>query len=301
MIYNCIFCNYSTNRVNNFTSHNETKRHKKNFDKCNLNEDINKIENIENKTKNDVDNEIDNEINIFTCDICSDIFKSKATYYRHHKQCKINYDNNKINETLKTTLKTAVDEMKSAFSEQIKELKPNIINNNKNKNNCHNTTNNITNNTNNTTNNTTNHITNHITLSYVETDVSHLTDNDFKRIVNMINYCVKELVCKKHFNIEKPENMNLCISNKKDAYMKVFMKDKWTSTKIDEMIHTLFEENEMEIEDWLTEFNDPLLNAKYQRYTKNKENKELKEELQTDLKQFMYDKTKELKIGRNKN
>ena len=263
MKHTCICCNYSTNRSDNFVKHKNTKKHKINTNMTITNHEL-------------------------TCEVCSEVFNSKTTLYRHYKECKDAYNKQKMDETINSTMKIAVNEMKQMFDEKIKELsKPQTIYSN----------NTINNTTNNTTHNT---VTNNIVLSYVDTDVSHLNDSDYKKIVNAVNFCVKMLVWKKHFNKEKPENMNLCISNKKDAYMKVFMKDKWTSRKIDEMIHTLFEENEMQIEDWLQEFNDPSLNDKYTRYTKNKENEELLEELQTDLKQFMYDMTKELGIGKTK-
>jgi hypothetical protein len=224
----------------------------------------------------------------YFCDRCQVFLNNRQSLYRHQKKCDVELTKN-LEKKLSYTLE-AVNEMKQMFDEKIKDFQPQTI---------YNTTNNTT--TNNTTNNTTtNNTVNNIILSYVDTDVSHLNNSDYKKIVNAVNFCVKMLVWKKHFNKEKPENMNLCISNKKDAYMKVFMKDKWTSRKIDEMIHTLFEENEMQIEDWLQEFNDPSLNDKYTRYTKNKENEELLEELQTDLRQFMYDMTKELGIGKTK-
>lgn len=216
----------------------------------------------------------------YICNVCLENFNSRTTLYRHSKRCNIE---TKIEQKLEKKYEIALNEI----NKKLDNIQPQTIYNN--------TTNNTTNN--NTTNNTVN---NNIILSYVDTDTDHLKDSDYKKIVNAVNFCVKMLVWKKHFNKEKPENMNLCISNKKDAYMKVFMKDKWTSRKIDEMIHTLFEENEMQIEDWLTEFNDPNLNDKYTRYTKNKENEDLLEELQSDLKQFMYDMTKELGIGKTK-
>ena len=222
--------------------------------------------------------EKNNKEDNITCDICCDIFNSKSSLYRHYKECKKYYELKKMEEIINKSVKTTANEMKTIFNRQIKELP---------------TSHNVYNITNNNT-------VNNIILSYVDTDVSHLNNNDYKKIVNKVNFCVKMLVWKKHFNKDKPENMNLCINNKKDAYMKVFMKDKWTSRKIDEMIHTLFEENEMQIEEWLNEINDHQLNEKYLRYTKNKENNELREELKTDLKQFMYDMTKELGIGKTK-
>ena len=211
----------------------------------------------------------------YCCQMCLLMFNSRTSLYRHSKKCNTELKIiNKMEKKYENTLKE--------INKKLDHIPPPTVYNNT---------------TNNTTNNTMN---NNITLSFSETDDSHLGDTDFKKIVNAVNFCVKMIVGKKHFNKYKPENMNLCISNKKDAYMKVFKKDKWASYKIDEMVATLFEVNEMEIEDWLQEFNDPGLNEKYARYTRNKENEELLKELKADLKQFMYDMTKELGIGKTR-
>ncbi len=256
MEYHCSLCNYFSTRVDNYSKHLKTKKHKS------------KEQSIEEQT--------------FVCSVCLNGYKTRQSLHRHNKKCKI--DNTEI-DNINKRIDYALNAVQN-INKKLEVLPQQTIYNT--------TNNNITNNT------TTNNTVNNIILSYVDTDVSHLKDSDYKKIVNAVNFCVKMLVWKKHFNKEKPENMNLCISNKKDSYMKVFMKDKWTSRKIDEMIHTLFEENEMQIEDWLQEFNDPCLNDKYTRYTKNKENEELLEELQSDLRQFMYDMTKELGIGKTK-
>jgi hypothetical protein len=284
MKYQCICCDYETDRSDNFTKHNDTKKHKINFEKYNPTNEQN---------NNEPNNEKDNS---FSCKICLDTFNSRPTMYRHYKKCKENYEKKKIDEL--QNLQNTVSEIKLLLNEKLKDLTPqniyNITNNN--------TTNNTTTNNNNVNNNVNNSVNtvNNVILSYVDTDDSHIENEDYKKIVNAVNFCVKMLVWKKHFNKDKPENMNLCISNKKDQYMRVYMKDKWISEKKDKMIGTLFEENEMQIEDWLNEYNDPQLNDKYSKYTKNKENDELKEELQEDLKQFIYDMTKELGIGKTK-
>jgi len=204
MKYQCICCEYETDRSDNFTKHNDTKKHKNNLNK---------------NTKNAIDNS-------FTCDICLKISNSKTSMYRHYKICKEIYERNKMekiekdkkqieidkkqieNEKKKIEddkkkieeLQTTVNEIKIILNEKIKEIKElnskniyNITNNN-------NTTNHTTNNSINTVNN--------VTLSYVDTDDSHISDEDYKKIVNTVNFCVKMLVWKKHFNKDKPENMN---------------------------------------------------------------------------------------------
>ena len=64
-------------------------------------------------------------------------------------------------------------------------------------------------------------------LSYRQTDVTHLTDDDYRRCIRKVNHCVKTLIEKIHFNPLKPENMNIYISNMKDKYLMVYEDGKW--------------------------------------------------------------------------
>ena len=64
----------------------------------------------------------------------------------------------------------------------------------------------------------------HIQLkSYRDTDISHLTDKDYASCIKQVNYCVKKLIEKIHYNKAKPENMNIYISNLKDKYLMVYV------------------------------------------------------------------------------
>ena len=65
-------------------------------------------------------------------------------------------------------------------------------------------------------------------LAYRETDVSHLTDQDYKSCIKKVNHCVKHMIEKVHFNPSKPENMNIYISNIKDKYIMVYDGLNWT-------------------------------------------------------------------------
>ena len=78
-------------------------------------------------------------------------------------------------------------------------------------------------------NNTINNIT---LLNYKDTDVSHLTDEDYKKCIKKVCFCVMGLIEKVHFNPDKPENMNVYISNMKDKYMMIYQNNKWEPTKI---------------------------------------------------------------------
>ena len=62
----------------------------------------------------------------------------------------------------------------------------------------------------NTHNNT---IHNHVQiLNYKDTDTSHLTDEDYRKCVKKVCFCVLKMIEKIHFNPDKPENMNIYTS-----------------------------------------------------------------------------------------
>jgi hypothetical protein len=98
--------------------------------------------------------------------------------------------------------------------------------------------------------NTTN-IQNITLLSYRDTDTSHLTDHDYKSCIKKVNYCVKHMIEKIHFNPCKPENMNIYISNIKDKYIMVYDGHNWNLANKKEELERLYEEKEMMLEEWL--------------------------------------------------
>ena len=72
----------------------------------------------------------------------------------------------------------------------------------------------------------------------------------------MCNYCVKMLVQKVHFCKNKPENMNIYISNIKDKYAIVYNDNQWQITNKKEQIDDLFDTNENILENWYDKYKD---------------------------------------------
>ncbi len=101
--YNCICCNYRTNRSDNFTKHNETTKHKTKYQRF-----INGFIDTTNK---------------IVCDLCSDSFNSRSTYYRHYKNCKINYSNIEKNKIINDTLTIFMDKINLQLNEKFEEIK----------------------------------------------------------------------------------------------------------------------------------------------------------------------------------
>ncbi len=258
MRYNCECCNYKTDRNDNYQVHLKSNKHQKNTGNLNL---------------------LDNNINSYICDKCLVNYSSRQSLFRHKKICK-NKKSNNINKIIQN--------IKEDFKEKLEEVKNINIQNN---NNSNNNSNNITNNN---SNNTTNNI---VIIPYVDTDVKHITDEEFRKVISKKLHCVKELVSKKHFNPSKPENMNLAVTNIHDNYMQVF-RDGWGLTKKDDMLETIFVENEQTIEDKVDELNDPVLKDIFKKYKIQISDEVEYKNIKKDLMLFMYNSTLKHNIGK---
>jgi hypothetical protein len=138
-------------------------------------------------------------------------------------------------------------------------------------------------------NNTINNIT---LLAYRNTDVSHLTTEDYIGFYKKVNHCVKQLIEKIHFNPEKPENMNIYISNMKDKYMTIYDGQNWNLANKNIEMQRLYEEKEQMLEEWLDSNPNPLLKEKFERYLSNKESDECFQYIMEEIKLMMYNKTR---------
>jgi hypothetical protein len=136
-------------------------------------------------------------------------------------------------------------------------------------------------------NNTINNIT---LLAYRDTDVSHLTPEDYMGFYKKVNHCVKLLIEKIHFNPEKPENMNIYISNMKDKYMTIYDGKHWNLANKNIEMTRMYEEKEQMLEDWLESNPDPLLKEKFARYLSNKESDDCFQYIMEDIKLMMYNR-----------
>ena len=137
--------------------------------------------------------------------------------------------------------------------------------------------------------NTTTNIQNNITLlPYRQTDVSHLTDDDYKKCIKKVNHCVKTLIEKIHFNPEKPENMNIYISNMKDKYLMIYDGANWNLANKKDEINRLYEDKEMLLEEWLDTNPEAELKDKFLRYLKNKDIEDCLLKFKDDIKLILY-------------
>jgi hypothetical protein len=138
--------------------------------------------------------------------------------------------------------------------------------------------------------NTTNIQNNFTLLGYRDTDLSHLTDEDYRFCIKKINHCVKTLIDKVHFNPLKPENRNIYISNMKDKYLMVYDGSNWNLANKKDELDRLFEEKEMMLEDWLESNPDPVLKDKFMKYLNNKEDDVCLNQIKEEIKLMLYNK-----------
>jgi hypothetical protein len=110
-------------------------------------------------------------------------------------------------------------------------------------------------------------------LNYTDTDYSHLTPVDYVQCIKKCNNCVKKLIERVHFNENKPENMNIYISNMKGNYAMIYKEDKWQIVNKKDHIDDLYDCNEVVLETWYDEYKEqyPEIIKSFQRYLKNRD------------------------------
>jgi len=138
--------------------------------------------------------------------------------------------------------------------------------------------------------NTTNNIQNIQLLAYKDTDVSHLTDKDYRECLHRTNHCVKHLIEKVHFNTSKPENMNIHISNMKDKYITIYDGTSWNIADRKRELDYLYDEKEMMLEEWLDSNPDKVLRDKFVKYLNYKEEDECINQIKEEIKMMLYNK-----------
>ena len=124
-------------------------------------------------------------------------------------------------------------------------------------------------------------------LEYKDTDTSHLTNKDYETCIKKVNFCVLKLIEKIHFNPDKPENMNIYISNIKDKYLMVYQNGKW-NLKNKKELDQLYDEKEYMIEQWIEENKDPEMEQFFKRYLHLKKDDKTMQMINDELKLMMF-------------
>ena len=130
-------------------------------------------------------------------------------------------------------------------------------------------------------------------LAYKNTDLSHLTDQDYIQCLNRSNMVIPNLIKKIHFNPKKPENHNIYISNIKNKYVMIYDGTKWDLCSRDETIDDLIDTNEMvieqKLEEWLENGKEyPEIMKKFNRYLEKKEKDEVINKIKEEIRLILF-------------
>jgi len=152
-----------------------------------------------------------NETKKYSCH-CGKVYLHRQSLYKHSQICTHQSQVTTVSEDSKDeqieTLQKRIDELELAAKQQ----KPTMIQN--------------ANEINNTTNNTQNI---HINC-YGKEDLSYITNEFMKQLVNAPFTSIQTLTRHIHFNDEHPENQNVKVTNKKLPYASIHKDGKWQIT-----------------------------------------------------------------------
>lgn len=290
MEYRCECCKYTTNKRFNYDKHLISKKHLLLEESSKKQHKVNPESTESQQLVNPKSTEIVEKVATdFTCKYCEQKFKFKQSMYRHIKYtCTKNKDEdlkelvrlmNIQIEQQKQELQTQKQEFIKKIETQSKQIeklmgKLDI----------------------NVSFNTTNNIQNIQLLAYRATDVSHLTDQDYRSCLKKVNHCVKHMIEKVHFNPSKPENMNIYISNIKDKYIMLYDGTNWNLANKKDEIDRLYEEKEMMLEEWLDSNPEKELKDKFLKYLNNKESDECLNRIKDEIKLMLYNNQKMIEV-----
>tara|TARA_Y100000991_G_scaffold210213_1_gene191254 strand:+ start:226 stop:1188 length:963 start_codon:yes stop_codon:yes gene_type:complete len=237
----------------------------------------------------------------FVCKYCNKVLGYKQSLHSHYKICK----EKKKEETVKQSMsdlvkllnekdkemnkkdmefKKELDKRDKEYKEQINELikKAGI-------NNC----------------TITQNIQNNIKLlNYDNTDISHLTDNDYLRCLKHKNFCIPYLIEKIHFDRDKPENHNIYISNLKNKYVMMYEKTKWETKNRDDTLDKLICDKEVLMEEKLGEWQEngnkhADLRNRYDIYIEKRNIKNVINQIKDDVELMLYNNRDLIKKNSN--
>ena len=272
MNYTCELCKFTTNIKTHYDRHVLTIKHVTKEELSKVSQKLGEISIKVSQKLGENDESINDVTPTFICKYCDQTYKHKSSLSKHIKySCTKNKDEDlkELVRLLNSQLQTQNQQIQSQ-AKQIEKLMGKLeINGSFNTINA-NIQNNIQ------------------LLPYNNTDISHLTHTDYEACIKKVNFCVMKLIEKIHFNPDKPENMNIYISNMKNKYLMVYDGKNWNIANKIEEIDKLYEEKELMLEEWLEANENREMKEKFIKYLNNKENDETLNMIKEELKLLMY-------------
>ncbi len=287
--YNCLSCDFHTDLKGDFSRHLKTTKHMKSSQSHQKVTIESPISHHLVTPKSPISHE--KEPHQFACKYCDKVFKFKQGMYRHIKYtCKKNNDEDfqelarlmnaqakqlTAKNTEMNTMQKEMVQMQKQISKLTNKLQIQNINNGK----VHNGNNNTV---------------NIQLLNHSDTDYSHLTSNDYIHCIKNCNKCVKTLIEKVHFNTEKPENMNIYLSNIKGKYIMIYKDNTWQIQDRKRQLDALYDNNEIVLETWYDEYKEkyPNIIQSFQRYLHNRDGDIVLNRIKEEILIMLYNKRK---------
>ena len=251
--------------------------------------------------ENDSSSEIDSET-IFEieneCEYCHKIFSRSDALSRHiDKYCKIKrkIDNDKEQLFQKLLhdhdkLIKRIEQLEKEVGEHNSESKKSV--NQKTGSKIQNCDINTLNNTNNnTTNNTTNNTYNIKLIAFGKEDISTMSEEVYKKIINKGFNSVPALVEEIHFNKNKPENHNVYISNMRDDLAVIYDGENWKMSDRHDLIDGLYDKNSFILVSKFHELHEKLPDdviRKFSIFSTKYEKPKVKKAIKKDLRLLLY-------------
>jgi hypothetical protein len=286
VLYQCERCLKEFNKKSNYKAHMNKKKKCKEVSSKVLNKN-NKI-NISAKNSTGV-SELTRQL--IQCNYCSRMYKRNSELNRHLKTCRKKEDN-LLKEELFTLLldnQKKQQEQQVQYQEQISKLQNQISKLTED------SVKTINYNTYNTQNNNIINV-----LAYNKTDISHLKDKDYKKVLRRGNFCVPNLVDAIHFNPDKPENHNIYIPNMKTGFIMCWNGESWDIRNREDVIDDIYDEKSNLLIDKVDEWEeigyklDPIIMIKFKRFLSKMEDDIVKNKVKEEIRFLLYNKRNQI-------
>ena len=283
--YNCLSCDYHTNLKGDYTRHLQTNKHK------NVIQSYPKLSKCYPNVIQSYPNNNPPSTKQHECKYCGKVYKYRSGLSKHIKYtCKKNKDEDfqelarLLNEKEKqlalkeTKMEAEMKRMQKQIDKltnklQIQNINQGIVQNG-------------------------NNVINIQLLNHQDTDYSHLTPKDYINCIQDCNKCVKTLIEKVHFNANKPENMNIYLSNIKGKYLMIYKDNTWQIQDKKTQVDDLYDNNEFVLEAWYDEYKEkyPSIIKSFQRYLQNRDGDEVLNNIKEEILVMLYNKRKMIAI-----
>jgi hypothetical protein len=287
VVYSCTRCRKEFYKISHY------KRHINRKNKCKENTSSSNNNNLKTSSVPKLEHVFQNRNDErYICNYCNRSYSRRPNLNKHLKTCKRKEDNLLKEELFNLLLENQKkqQEKQDNYEKRIEQLQEQILNLNTGTVNYY------------TTNNTTNNTQNIQVLAYEKTDISHLKDKDYKKVLRRGNFCVPNLVDAIHFNPNKPENHNIYIPNMKTGYIMCWNGKSWDVRNREDVIDDIYDDKSNLLIDKLDEWEeigyklDPIIMTKFNRFLGKMDDDIVKNKVKEEIRFLLYNNRNKIKV-----